>query len=459
MSALTKSLHPDEKYKAGKLGQSLQKIGIVIAVVFLGISVIYAMFADPDPAVQAGHVNAAGAGDRWSRFLYAYVIGWSYIFSICVGVFWLVLLHHLVRGRWATAVRRIAESMSMAFPIVFVSGLVFIIPLLAGYAGLYYWAHPDAAACINPIGATGAACTEHLHKSLVHTLGWLSPGFFAVRYVIYAVLFSGMAAYFTRKSRAQDETGDPKLSEQMRIASGPAMVVYALITCFAAWDILMSMAPQWYSTIYGVSFWGSACVGGFAALALMVLGIQRTGRLTHSVNAEHYHDIGKWMFAFTFFWAYTAFSQFMLQWYGNMPEETVWYKYRLFGEWQWVSIAILVGFWAFPFVFLMSRWTKRIVPSLVFFAVWQLVFHWLDLYWNVMPSYDWTIAHHDAAKLVAGPLTGNIAYHHVRFTPLDVTVWLGLIGVLLAGFGRNLKGNLIPVKDPTLGISLAHENL
>jgi hypothetical protein len=245
----------------------------------------------------------------------------------------------------------------------------------------------------------------------------------------------------------------------MRIVSGPAMIVYSLITCFAAFDILMSMAPQWYSTIYGVNFWGSACVGGFSALALMVLGIQRTGRLTHSVNPEHYHDIGKWMFAFTFFWAYTAFSQFMLQWYGNMPEETVWYKYRLFGEWQWVSIAMLVGFWAFPFVFLMSRWTKRIVPSLVFFAVWQLVFHWLDLYWNVMPSYDWLPSFHDKAKIVTGPLTGNIALHHVGFSPVDITVWIALIGVLLAGFGRNLTGNLIPVKDPTLGLSLAHENL
>jgi hypothetical protein len=444
MSALQKSLHPDEKYKAGKLGQSLQRIGLGIAVVFLGVSLV----------LGATH------GDHWKRFLYSYVVAWSYIFSICVGVFWLVLLHHLVRGRWATVVRRIAESMSMAFPIVFIAGLGFIIPLLAGYEDLYYWAHPDAALCLEPIGAVGAACHEFLHPTLVHKLSsWLSPSFFAVRYGLYGVLYTAMAAYFTRKSRQQDDSGDPAISEKLRIASGPAMIVYALITCFAAFDILMSMAPKWYSTIYGVSFWGSACVGGFAALALMVLGIQRTGRLTHSINPEHYHDIGKWMFAFTFFWAYTAFSQFMLQWYGNLPEETVWYKYRLFGDWQWVSIAILVGFWAFPFVFLMSRWTKRIVPSLVFFAVWQLVFHWLDLYWNVMPSYDWLPTFHGAAQIVAGPLTGNTAYHHVGFSPLDITVWLGLIGVLLAGFGRNLHGNLIPVKDPTLGLSLAHENL
>ncbi|MEO7730979.1 MAG: hypothetical protein ABIY55_08420 [Kofleriaceae bacterium] len=457
MSALQKSLHPDEKYKAGKLGQSLQKIGLGIAVVFLGFSLVYVLFSDPETARKAGHYDAiTNVGDKWSRFFHAYVVGWSYIFSICVGVFFLVLLHHLARGRWATAVRRIAESMSMAFPVVFVFGLAFIIPLLAGYKDLYYWAHPDATTCLEQVGGT---CHELLHKTLVHKLGWLSPGFFAVRYVIYGVAYSAMASYFLRKSRAQDESGDPQISEQLRIASAPAMIVYSLVTCFAAFDILMSLAPQWYSTIYGVNFWGSACVGGFAALALMVLGIQRTGRLTHSINPEHYHDIGKWMFAFTFFWAYTAFSQFMLQWYGNMPEETVWYKYRLFGEWQWVSIAMLVGFFAFPFVFLMSRWTKRIVPSLVFFAVWQLVFHWLDLYWNAMPSYDWHVAHHGAASIIAGPLSGSTAYHHVGFSPLDITVWFGLIGVLLFAFGRNLKGNLIPIKDPTLGLSLAHENL
>jgi hypothetical protein len=220
----------------------------------------------------------------------------------------------------------------------------------------------------------------------------------------------------------------------------------------------MSFAPRWYSTIYGVNFWGSACVGSFGALALLVIGIQRTGRLVHSITPEHYHDIGKWMFAFTFFWAYTQFSQFMLQWYGNMPEETVWYRYRLFGDWQWVSIAMLVGYWAFPFVFLMSRWTKRIVPSLVFFAVWQLVFHWLDMYWNAMPSYHWTTSYGQPDHTL-GPLMGPISLNHVSFSPLDITVWIGLVGVLLVGIGRNLKGNLLPVKDPTLGLSLGHEQL
>lgn len=430
MSALVKSLHPDEKVKAGKLGSNMMKVGGAIAVVFLGISLI----------LGAMH------GDHWKRFLHAYVVGWAYIVSIAIGMMWLVLLHHLVRGRWATVVRRIAEAMAGAFPLIFVAGLGFVLPVLFGYKDLYYWAHPDAH-------------NVDLNPHLQHKLGWLSPTAWSVRYVIYGIVFSGMASYFAKKSRLQDETGDPNISTQLRVASGPAMILYSFATCALAFDVLMSIAPKWYSTIYGVQFWGSGNVGAFAALALVVLWLQRNGRLVHSITDEHYHDIGKWMFAFTFFWAYTQFSQFMLQWYGNMPEETVWYKYRMFGEWQWVSIAILVGYWAFPFVFLLSRWTKRIVPSLVFFAVWQLVFHWLDLYWNVMPSYDWEVAFHENTRIVSGPLMGPIAHHHVGLSALDFTVWIGLVGVLIAGIGTKLTGNLIPVKDPTLGMSLAHEQL
>jgi hypothetical protein len=434
MSALVKTLHPDEKIKAGNVGKTLTKAGVAIAVIFFAISIVLTLTG----SASGGHTS------KWSRFLHAYVIGWAYIFSISVGMIWIVMLHYLVRGRWVTAVRRIAEAMACAFPIIFLAGLGFVIPLLFGYQDLYYWAHPDAH-------------NHDLNHHLIHKLSWLSPAAFAVRFIIYGAVFSGLAWYFMKKSREQDESGDPKITDHLRIVSGPAMIVFAIGVFMVSFDVLMSIAPKWYSTMYGVNFWGSAGIGAFSALALIVLGIQRTGRLTHSVTAEHYHDIGKWMYSFTFFWAYTAFSQFMLQWYGNMPEETHWYKYRMFGEWKWVSILMIVGYWAFPFAILMSRWTKRIVPALVFFAVWQLVFHWLDLYWNVMPSYDWTVAYHDGARVVAGPLTGSTSAHHVGFSPVDITVWIALIGVFLIGLGRNLKGNLIPTKDPTLPLSLAHE--
>lgn len=439
MSYPTKSLHPDEKIKAGKLGTGMAKLGLAIAVLFLGASVILVL-ATGHADTQAGHTSS------WARFLYAYVVGWCFIASISIGMLWIILLHFLVRGRWVTVVRRICEAMAGAFPLVWIAGLGFVLPVLLGNTDLYYWSHPDAHNAI-------------LNPSLQHKLGWLSPGFFTVRYVVYGVIYSALAGYFAKKSREQDESGDPKITDRLRVVAGPGMILYAFVTVMLGFDVMMSLAPKWYSTIYGVTFWGSAGVGSFSALALIVLWIQRSGRLVHSIHEEHYHDIGKWMFSFTFFWAYVQFSQFMLQWYGNMPDETVWYKYRMFGDWQWVSIAMLVGFWAFPFVFLMSRWTKRIVPSLVFFAVWQIVFHWLDLYWNIMPQYDWYQVPHGNAVLNAGPLAGPIALHHVAFNPLDIMVWIGLCGVLLVGIGRNLTGNLIPVKDPTLGLSLAHEQL
>ena len=428
--SLTKSLHPDEKFKAGKLGGTMIKAGLAIAVVFMIISLVLGSMY----------------GDGMKRFLYAYVVGWCFIVSLSIGMMWLVLLHHLTRSRWSTVVRRIAEAIATAFPLIFLAGLGFALPVIAGNKTLYYWTAEDAKnAMLNP--------------TLQHKLGWLSPGFWFVRYCVYGAIFSGLAYYFAKKSRQQDDSGDPKISDTLRRASGPAMILFAFTTCFLSFDVMMSLSPKWYSTIYGVTFWGSGNIGAFALLALVVLWLQRNGRLTHSITEEHYHDIGKWMFTFTFFWAYTAFSQFMLQWYGNMPEETVWYKYRMFGEWQWVSIAILVGYWAFPFVFLMSRWTKRIVPSLVFFAVWQLAFHWLDMYWNIMPNYDWTSTTHGGATIVEGPLANQISLHHVGFTPMDITVWFAMIGILLVGVGRGLTGNLIPVKDPTLGLSLAHEQL
>ncbi len=428
--SLTKTLHPDEKFKAGKLGSNMVKAGVGLFVVMMVISLIL------------GSMH----GDSMKRFLYAYVIGWSWIATIPIGMLWLVLLHHLCRGRWTTVVRRICEVMAASIPLVFVAGLGFALPVVFGNKTLYYW-------------TADVAHNELLNPTIVHKLAWLSPGFWFVRYLAYGAIYTAIAFYFWKKSKEQDESGDPKISDTLRRASGPAMILYAFTTVFLSFDVLMSLSPKWYSTIYGVTFWGSGNIGAFAALALIVLWIQRNGRLVHSVTEEHYHDIGKWMFTFTFFWAYTAFSQFMLQWYGNLPEETVWYKYRMFGEWQWVSIAVLVGYWAFPFLFLMSRWTKRIVPALVFFAVWQLVFHWVDLYWTAMPNYDWTTVSHGGQTLVEGPLANQIALHHVGFTPLDVTVWLALVGFLLVGIGRGLTGNLIPVKDPTLGLSLAHEQL
>jgi hypothetical protein len=323
-----------------------------------------------------------------------------------------------------------------------------LIPVLAGYKDLYFWTRPELHSEAHPL-------YHHMH----HKFGWLSPGFFAARYVFYFVIYSGLAIYFTSKSKKMDEAKDEKeafaIWDHLRVASGPATVIFALNTVFFVTDLFMTFQPTWYSTIYSVNWYAGGMLATYCTLALLARTLQQFGKLQHSVTIEHYHDIGKYMFGWTFFWIYTAFSQFMLQWYGNVPEETVFYNYRMFNEWKWVSMAVLFGQWAFPYLALVTRWTKRILPLLMFFAVWQLVFHWVDLYWNIMPNLHWE---KDTAGHLMGPLFGEPVNNKVGFHAMDVTLLLAMVGLFIAGLGKTMKGNLMPIKDPKLPEALGFEN-
>ena len=439
--SLTKSLHPDEKFKADKLGSRLFKFGAVAGVVLLAISLLLgASFGSNDPKA------AILGGGNWRRFFYAYLVGWSFIWTIAIGMLFFVLTHHLARAKWGIVLRRIAEFTAGTMPWVAVLGLGFILPVVAGYKDLYFWSRPE-------LHAKDHFLFHHMH----HKLGWLSPGFVAVRYVLYMAIYCGLAYWFKKQSVAQDSATQEEadaLAEKMRVWSGLAVLIFALTTVFCGMDLLMSLAPTWYSTIYSVNIFAGGMLATYCTLALVSRAIQQTGRLTRSITVEHYHDIGKYMFGWTFFWIYTAFSQFMLQWYGNMPEETVFYTYRMFGDWQYVSLALLFGHWAFPYLCLVTRWTKRILPLLMFFAAWQLVFHWVDLYWNVMPHINWVVEN----GVLRGPLQGDPALHKVGFHFVDITTWLALVALFIAGIGKVMKGNLLPIKDPKLGQSLAFEN-
>jgi len=427
---ITKSLHPDEKYKAGTLGASMTKAGFGVGILLLLVAAILAFLHKDD--------------DHYRRFQYAYLTAWAFIWTIAVGALFFVLIHHLARARWGTVQRRIAENIAMTMPVIGVLGLGFLLPMLAGNHELYFWSyfhgHPDP---------------HNTH--LMAKSGWLAPGFFVVRYLVYMAIYSAIAIYFSKKSRQQDESGDPKLSEQMRIASGPGMLIYSLTTVMAGFDILMSLSPEWYSSIYSVNLFGGACCGFYAFLAILTRAVQKTGRLTRSVNAEHYQDDGKYLFGFLFFWAYTAFSQFMLIWYSNIPEEVIFYRFRMFTDWEYLSWAILIG-WAIPYTILLSRWPKRILPAFMVICVWVLVHHYLDLYWNVMPNLHWAVGGGEHGAHVMGPLHGALAEHKFKFDIVDLVLLFSMIAMFIGAIGRQMKGNLIPVKDPNLGASLAFEN-
>ncbi len=361
--------------------------------------------------------------DQMRRFFYSYLVATVFFTTIAIGALFFVLLQHLTRARWSVVVRRVAEILTATFPLLGVlvaAGI--LLPLLLGADSLYLWSRPIAAG-------------DH---ALEAKAGWLSPPAFALRCVAYFVVFTLLSRYFFARSVAQDHHRDPDLVARLRQASAPAMIAFAFATMLAGFDLLMSLDPYWYSTMYGVYFFAGAAVAVFAALAVIPLWLRRRGVLADAITVEHYHDIGKLLFAFVFFWGYIAFSQFMLIWYADLPEETRWLEPRLDTGWSWLSLILLVGHFCLPFLFLLSRETKRRLPVLLGLAGWMLVMHYCDLFWLVMPEYQRT---------------------GVSFGPIDLTALAGVGGLFVAAAARAAgRVFLIPIGDPRLDDSLEFES-
>jgi hypothetical protein len=388
----------------------------------------------PSDAARAATVCITGAQayvKSMSRFFHSYLVAFVFFLAIALGALFFVIIQHLVRARWSVVVRRLAEILTSTLPLMGVLSLVILIPMLLGHQGLYTWTDDDFI----PAGFPDAGGYKHL----IHDKhAYLNVPFFAARVLVYFGLWCFMAHYFFRKSVDQDLTADRRISDRLRAASGPAIIVFALTLAFAAFDLMMTLDPLWFSTIFGVYYFAGAAMSIMCVLILAGLLLQRSGRLKHVVSVEHYHDLGKLTFAFVFFWSYIAFSQFMLIWYANLPETTNWYYYRMFTSWKGLSLLLLVGHFAFPFLMLLSRETKRRVQVLGAFCVWLLFMQLCDMFWLVMPLYD---------------RTGFNSH------PMDVTAVLGIGGLFVALAVRTAgKVNLVPTKDPHLGHSVNFEN-
>ncbi len=357
--------------------------------------------------------------DGWNRFFHSYLASYTFYLSLSLGALFFVAWHHLSRAGWSVVVRRLAELMGANTILL----AVLFLPILAGLETLYPWSH------------TGAAGEDPL---LAGKSPYLNVVFFLARGVLYFAVWSGLSYYLLSRSLKQDESGDADLTVRMERMSAPALLLLSLTVTFASFDWLMSLDAHWYSTIFGVYYFSGGMLGFFAFLILALYGLQRAGRLTQAVTVEHYHDLGKWLLAFTLFWAYIAFSQYMLIWYGNIPEETEWFLRRQGGGWGWVGLILIFGHFVIPFMGLLSRYPKRRKPLLAFWAAWILVMHWIDLYWLVMPEFR----------------SPGVPLHWVDFGCLA-----GLGGLYLASLARLARGRpLVPVKDPRLGESLTFEN-
>lgn len=359
-----------------------------------------------------------------SGFLHRYLFGFSVCLTISLGALFFVLVQHLTKAGWSASVRRIAEILSLGILPLAVLFLPILVTVLMGSHALYEWNDPEAVQ----------------HSSiLVGKSGYLNSGFFAVRAVVYFAVWILLTRLFVATSVRQDVVGSPHLTSQMEGWSAPGTLAFSLTASFAAIDWLMSLAPEWFSTIFGVYIFAGSLVSCFATMTLIVLWLKSRGYLAKAVTVEHQHDLGKLLFAFTCFWAYIAFSQYFLIWYANIPEETIWYKWRLTPAWLPISVFLALGHFVLPFVFFMSRHIKRNGYLLAFWATWILFMHCVDLYWVIMPQLS-----SEASPLNISDLTALVGV---------VGIWLGVIWFLAKDY------SVLAVSDPRLPEALAFKNL
>jgi hypothetical protein len=337
-----------------------------------------------------------------------------------LGALFFVLIQFVTRAGWSVAVRRLAEATApnLALPMA-----PLVVPILFGLHTLYPWS--------NPAVVQG----DHLLEAKA---AWLNVPFFFVRTLVYFGVWSALSLWFHRQSVAQDRTGAKTLTNRMEAASTAGLILFAFTVTFFAFDYIMSLTPHWYSTIFGVYVFAGSVLSFFAFLPILAFAVQSGGALRRAVTLEHYHDLGKLVFAFTVFWAYIGFSQYMLMWYANLPEETVWYLARQTGGWTAVSVFLIVGHFLVPFAALMSRNVKRRLPTLVAGASWMLFMHYVDLTWLIRPAHSPGV---------------------VPLSLMDLATFVGIGGVFGAALIRRLGAHaLIPTSDPRLNESVSFEN-
>ncbi|HZX95781.1 MAG TPA: hypothetical protein VFE90_14755 [Myxococcales bacterium] len=350
----------------------------------------------------------------------AYLIAFVYWLGLAVGAITLVMANHAAGARWNISVRRFGETAGAIIPLF----ILLFIPLLLTARHLWFWVDPHDLP---------KEVMEKLHEKR----GYLNFPFFAVRGFVYLAALSSIAVRLRSLSIRQDESGDATFTARMRSMSPVSLLAYALLFTFASFDWLMSLQPTWYSTIFGLYVYAGAFVASVGMLCLVITGVRSSAHpLGAAITVDHQHNAGKLLLAFTAFWAYMAFSQYMLIWAGNLPEELIWIDRRSHGVWRPVGILILLGHFLLPFFLLLSRDLKRSRRGLAAVATWILAIHYVDLYWVVMPAAD----------------IDRLGLHWTHFT-----AFVGIGGVSLASALWLFRAaRPLPVGDPFLEDALRY---
>ena len=340
------------------------------------------------------------------QFHEAYIFAFTFWTGISVGSLALLMLQHLTGGGWGLVIRRILEAATRVLPLI----VILFIPIVLGAHHLYPWTHQ-----------------EHAQK-LGDKTNYLNLPFFSVRAIVYFAVWLGLAFLLNRWSLAQDRTGDREYAKHMRVLSGPGMVLFVFTVTFASVDWYMSLEPEWFSTIYGFIFVASWTVTALAFVIAALALLSKSEPLKSIVAPLHFHDLGKLLLALVMLWAYFAYSQFLIIWSGNLPEEISWYTPRIQGTWGALIVAVVLLHFAMPFLLLLSRGLKRDPHKLIIVAVLILVMRVIDLLWMLEPSFS------------------GKTFHVTWMHPVGL---IALGGLWLALFARELSRRpLIPINDP-----------
>ncbi len=366
-----------------------------------------------DRALVVGLVGVVacvvGAVVNPNQFFHSYLMAFMFWLGVALGSLAVAMMQYLTGGVWAFVMRRSLEAASRVLPLI----AVLFVPILFGLHSLYPWTLAQVQAADARIQA----------KAL-----YLNVPFFVVRAVIYFAVWLTLAYLVNRWSREQDRTGDPALLRKLARISGPGLVLYAFTITFASIDWVMSLEPHWYSTIFGMIFMAGQGLSAFAFTTVVLIQLSNDRPLSDLLRVTTMRDVGNLVLAFVMLWAYTSFSQLLLIWAGNLPEEIPWYVHRLGPGWQWIGLVLAVFHFFVPFVLLLARRTKRVLTTLRAVAVLLLFMRLVDLFWMI------------------GPET-----YQGRFVVSwqDVATTMAIGGLFVATFAWQLAGRpLLPLRDP-----------
>lgn len=391
---------------------SMQKIGLALmGVGAIGLGAAYALHSQ-------------------ERFFADYLLGFWYFAGISVTMVFFSALQYLARAGWSASIRRIAENFTGFVPYIGIALIPIVINML-GHHSIYEWSHESAAS--DPI--------------LIKKAAYLNPTFFIVRLGLYALLWIGMVKYIVGNSVKQDTAGsDITPTKRNWKRSAPWVLVFAITITFASFDLLMSLEPHWFSTIWGVYAFAGHFAASLAIITLTLIALYKRGLMKQYITLEHFHDLGKLMFAFSVFWTYIAFSQYFIIWYANLPEETIYFDVRTSNGWELFGLLLVLFHFVLPFILLLRQDVKRKMAVLTVAAIVILISHFIDLVWIIMPA---------VSKVVGGShMSANMMFGWSEFTGV-----VFFAGVFLFLAAKNYqKRSAVAVNDPLLNESLEYSS-